>query len=190
MSIEICLDLPNEITGLVIGKKGTTIMKIQESSHAQITITAIMLPENKKLRRVSIIGSEQAAKNAQDQIIRLIVRWCDFEFPNFDLLPEKTKQIVAAYKSKFSPQITDELLIPRACVSYVTGENYGNIIHLERSLGVQIFPLENKADDIPQMLRIAIVGSEHAVSTGRSALCQVAVPSTILLDSFTMTVDF
>jgi hypothetical protein len=170
---ELCIDLPIEVTGLVVGKKGTTISKIQESSRATLSLSANTLPENKKLKRITILGSDTEAKNAQDQIVRILIRWCEFEHPNFDLLPEKTKCIVAASKSKKSQQITGELLIPRACIRFITGENYDNISHLEQLSGAKIFPVEAKAGDNPEMVRIAIIGNEQGVATARSSLCQV-----------------
>ncbi len=176
------MDVPIEVAGLVVGKKGSTIGKIQELSHATISLSANTLPENKKLKRITILGSDKEAKNAQDQIVRILIRWCEFEYPNFDLLPEKTQHIVVASKSKKSQQITSQLLIPRACIRFVAGENCDNISHLERSSGVQIVFVQAKAEDSPEMVRIAFVGNEQAVSTARSSICQVAIHLTTNID--------
>jgi hypothetical protein len=175
-NVELCLDVPIEVIGLIVGKKGSTILKIQESSHAMISQASNTLSGSKKLKRITIHGTDSQAKNAQDQILGIIIRWCEFEDQNFDLLPEKIKQIVIASKSKKSQRMTGELLIPRACIKFVAGENYNNIMHLEQSSGAQIFPQEAKIGDNPEMVRIEIVGNEQAVSTARSSLCQVSSP--------------
>jgi hypothetical protein len=171
---ELCLDLPIEVTGFVVGKNGSTIGKIRESSHATVSLSANTLPENKKLKRITILGSDTQAMHAQDQVVGLLIRWCEFEHPNFDLLPEKTKRIVVASKSKRSQQITSELLIPRSCIRFVAGENYDYFSRIEQSVGAKIFPVEALADDNPKMVRIAIVGNEQAILSVRSSICQVA----------------
>jgi hypothetical protein len=104
--IEISLDLPLEVTGLVVGKKGATINKIKLSSKANVVLSPDPLAENQKLKRLSIQGTKREVDIAQDQIIKILNTWCGFEsetgenHKNIDLLPENTRSIVLAYKSK------------------------------------------------------------------------------------------
>ena len=104
--LEFSLDVPLEVTGLVVGKRGATINKIKLSSKANVVLSPDPLPENDKLKRLTIQGSRKEIEIAQDQIVKLLNSWCGFEsesgenHKNIDLLPEKTRNIVLAYKSR------------------------------------------------------------------------------------------
>ena len=104
--VEFSLDIPLEVTGLVVGKKGTTIKQIKQTSKANVLLSADPLPDNEKLKRLTIQGSRREVENAQDQIVKLLNSWCGFEsetgedHKNIDLLPTQTREIVLAYKTK------------------------------------------------------------------------------------------
>ena len=110
--LEISLDLPLEVTGLVVGKKGATINKIKVSSKANVVLSPDPLAENQKLKRLTIQGTKREVDLAQDQIIKILNTWCGFESEtgenhrNIDLLPDNTRSIVLAYKSKQGQQQT------------------------------------------------------------------------------------
>jgi hypothetical protein len=103
---KIEVDLPLEVTGLVVGKKGVTINKVKQLSKATVVLSADPLPENEKLKRLTIQGSKREVDIALDQIVKLLNSWCGFESDsggnqkNMDLLPGKTRDIVLTYRSR------------------------------------------------------------------------------------------
>jgi hypothetical protein len=103
---KIEVDLPLEVTGLVVGKKGVTINKVKQVSKATVLLSADPLPDNEKLKRLTIQGSKREVDIALDQIVKLLNSWCGFESEtggnqkNMDLLPSKTRDIVLTYRSR------------------------------------------------------------------------------------------
>ena len=71
------LDLPIEVAGLVVGKKGVTINAIKASSKAHVQLSALPLPDNPKCKRLTISGSSKRdVDDAKDQVVQILASWC------------------------------------------------------------------------------------------------------------------
>eukprot|EP00292_Cryptomonas_paramecium_P011787 CAMPEP_0113669926 /NCGR_PEP_ID=MMETSP0038_2-20120614/4851_1 /TAXON_ID=2898 /ORGANISM="Cryptomonas paramecium" /LENGTH=302 /DNA_ID=CAMNT_0000585883 /DNA_START=132 /DNA_END=1036 /DNA_ORIENTATION=- /assembly_acc=CAM_ASM_000170 len=101
--VEMFLDIPVDVTGLVVGKKGVTIKKIKQTSKANVMLLPELPAEN--VNRLAINGSKRDAENAQEQIVKLLASWCGFGSEggvidrHVNLLPTITRDLVLSQRS-------------------------------------------------------------------------------------------
>jgi len=83
------IDLPLQVAGLVVGKKGVKINQIKQRSNAQVELAKDVLETDANLKRLTMKGTHEEVAKAEEMIYDLLSKWCVGEGSdgNFALLP-------------------------------------------------------------------------------------------------------
>ena len=88
------IDLPLQVAGLVVGKKGVKINQIKQRSRAQVELAKDTLPSDENLKRLTMKGSDEELHKAEEMVYDLLSKWCVGEGSegNFALLPVEVQR--------------------------------------------------------------------------------------------------
>eukprot|EP00536_Pseudo-nitzschia_multiseries_P010638 jgi/Psemu1/67513/estExt_Genemark1.C_3330001 len=137
----VTVEVPDADVGLVIGKGGSTIKYIQESTGSSVQIPHTAIPENPSLRSISITcPTEQGAEAAKTQILNIIKSKLANNTNTHKAIMNNTGSGIAS--SNQSSAVSVQVAVPNKDVGLCIGRQ-----------GCVIRQLQNKTDtriDIPQ----------------------------------------
>jgi len=155
-SVSVTMDIPVEKVGLVIGRSGSTIREIQDTSGTRLQLDSFGEPT----RQLRIIGSRENVEAAKNRLQALI-----------------SQPTLGGYQA-FRP--TKTMQIPSECVGFVIGKGGETIKRISQETGCRLQVEDDEearrlghTPPMPGHQNLHLIGSSDSVSRAEGAVIEL-----------------